>query len=263
MSILSNIASSLCNATQRQSATYGDPSDSIAQVISNLDADGKGYLDVSDFQAAFESLGLGSADTADGSLTRAGAQEVVSILDVDGDGRVTSDDMTQGLQSLTDSLGVLRGRESQAGTEALGAMLPPPPTSGQGLGFTKDELTAQLESLTATDGADTQDEGTQLLANILDQFDAVDTDGDGRISGEEALSFAQSLQNAGSAVGDASAVSAGATVQGAAASTSAANAATSASAEQLAMRRIMALVGAYRTSDVLGDSGSDLVSELA
>ncbi|NEV61688.1 EF-hand domain-containing protein [Thiorhodococcus minor] len=195
-SILSNVgdlASRVYGVATGQTQKYGSPTETIEEVFSQLDATGKGYLDAADFESAFESLGLGSGD---GSLTETGVEEVVSALDVDGDGRVTTDDMTQGLQALTDSLGVLRGQESPAGPEAVGAMPPPPPTPEQVLGFTEEELASQYATLTSAEDADPEDEGTQLLASILDDFESADADGDGRVSGEEAMAFAQSLQSA-------------------------------------------------------------------
>ncbi|NEX20561.1 hypothetical protein G3480_09595 [Thiorhodococcus mannitoliphagus] len=201
-SILTNIgdiASSLYGAKSEQTQRYGSPTDSIEQVFSYLDTEGKGYLDTADFAAAFESLGLRSGD---GSLADAGAEEVVSVLDLDGDGRVTTDDMTQGLQTLTDSLGVLRGRESPVGPEAVGAMTPPP-TPEQVLGFTEEALKSQFEALTSGAEADPEDEGTQLLASILDDFETADADGDGRVSGEEAMAFARSLESAPAAISEA------------------------------------------------------------
>ncbi|MBK1723171.1 EF-hand domain-containing protein [Thiocystis violacea] len=248
---IGDLASSVYGANTTQTKRYGDPADSIKQVFSSLDTQGKGYLDAADFQSAFESLGLGSAGEGDESLTAKSAKEVVSVLDLDGDGQVTTEDMTQGLQTLTDSLGVLRGRDAMAGPEAMSGM-PLPPTPEQVLGFTRDELTSQLETLTTAVDADTEDEGTQLLATMLADFDTADADGDGRISGEEAMAFAQSLDAAGATTAASTAGQTG--VESASARET--------STEQLVMRRIMALVDAYGSSAVSGEA-SDLLSELA
>lgn len=306
-SILSNVgdlASRVYGAATGQTQKYGSPTETIEQVFSQLDTTGKGYLDAADFESAFESLGLGSGD---GSLTEAGAEEVVSVLDVDGDGRVTTDDMTQGLQALTSSLGLSRGQDASASLEALGGM-PLPPTPEQVLGFTEEELRGQYATLASAEDADPEDAGTQLLAGILDDFEGADADGDGRVSGEEAMAFAQSLQSA-TAVAEEASETATTSVEGAAAaaaildhfdaadadgdgllsseeavayaqaalggtdevssdsevdtSAEAVSASTAdGSAEQLVMRRIMALMDAYGSSSSVDDA-SDLLSELA
>ncbi len=113
------IVSAFQGRTGAETKESSDYSNAIEQVFSRLDNDGSGYLDASDFQAVFSRLGLGASEGVDGNLTSAGAAKVVSVLDGDGDGKVTTEDMTQGLQALTERLGVARvGEEDAAITQS-------------------------------------------------------------------------------------------------------------------------------------------------
>lgn len=119
-SSVSDIGSKLYGATNAISQDYQERTKTLEQVFSTLDTEGKGYLDASDFETAFEALGLGeSSEESDGNLTLPGVEDVVAALDMDGDGRVSSGDLTEGMRSLTDSLSFLQGRAEMLGTEAM------------------------------------------------------------------------------------------------------------------------------------------------
>jgi hypothetical protein len=64
-----------------------------------------------------------------------------------------------------------------------GGMMPPPPPENDE-GFTLKELTAQLEEIGADDS-----ERAAFIQNILDNFDEADSDGDGRVNLQEAMSY--------------------------------------------------------------------------
>ncbi len=236
LSSVGGISSMISAVTGTNSTKRLDPSEVLDQVFSNLDTEGKGYLEASDFQTAFDSL---NTDTSDEDLTGVTAQDVFSALDSDGDGKVTTDDMTQSLQTMTDSLGYLQG---------MMGMPPPPPGGGQA-GFSEDELTDQLDAL--TESGDTDSYGTQLLTNILDQFDTADADGDGLVSGTEAASFAQSLEDASSDSTTAANDSTGTTTTASSASTASTASSetkTSTTSDLLVMQRIMQLMETYGSS---------------
>ncbi|MBK1716870.1 EF-hand domain-containing protein [Thiocystis violacea] len=260
---MSSLLNSVTNAASMVSGLTGtgarqrqDPTETIARVFSNLDTEGKGYLEAADFETAFEKLGVGDTGTSDENLTLVDADRVISALDQDGDGKVTTEDLSQGLRAITDSVGFLQGRLGTEGLEAMGAMPPPPPPPpGEQAGFTEEELTSQLAALTESDEASETDAyGSDLLANILAQFDTADADGDGRISGVEAMSFAQTL-------GDADP---GSNEEGEADGTTTSTAgsqganADRATADLLVMRRIMQLMDAYDSPYQTSDTGESL-----
>ena len=78
----------------------------------------------------------------------------------------------------------------QGGAHGAGGM-PPPPPPGDDAGFTKDELTSQIES---ADSSDTQ--RTELLNKIVENFEAADSDGDGKVSFKEAMAYDESTKTA-------------------------------------------------------------------
>lgn len=117
---LGDIGSKLYGASSAITRDYQERTQTLEQVFSNLDTEGKGYLDASDFETAFAALGLGEeSEESDGNLTLPGVEDMVAALDMDGDGKVSSDDLTEGMRSLTDSLSFLQGRAEVLGAEAM------------------------------------------------------------------------------------------------------------------------------------------------
>ncbi len=117
---LGDIGSKLYGASSAITRDYQERTQTLERVFSNLDTEGKGYLDAEDFETAFTALGLGeSEDESDENLTLPGVEDVVAALDMDGDGKVSSDDLTEGMRSLTDSLSFLQGRAEVLGAEAM------------------------------------------------------------------------------------------------------------------------------------------------
>ena len=78
----------------------------------------------------------------------------------------------------------------QGGAHGAGGM-PPPPPPGDDAGFTKDELTSQIES---ADSSDTP--RTELLNKIVENFEAADSDGDGKVSFTEAMAYDEPTKTA-------------------------------------------------------------------
>ena len=112
----------------------------------------------------------------------------------------------------------------------MGGMPPPPPADDAG--FTAEELSSQLASADSSDR-----ERTNLISNIVSNFEAADSDGDGKVSFKEAMAYDQSTKTASSTTSD------GTT------STSSAN-----SSDAQVMMKIMQLVHAY-SSDSTKDGG--------
>jgi Ca2+-binding EF-hand superfamily protein len=98
--------------------------------------------------------------------------------DSDGDGRVNMEEAM--------AYGEANGLGPQVERTNSGMMPPPPPSENDG-GFTVDELTAQLEEIDSGDS-----ERASFIQNILDNFEEADTDGDGKVTFQEAMAFIQS-----------------------------------------------------------------------
>lgn len=202
-----------------------DSSQLAEDLFSKIDSTGKGYIEQADLEAALESA---NASTS--------ADKLFSSLDGDGDGKVTQDEMTSGLKTLMSAL----DSQFQSGrmSEAMGGMPPPPPPPPEGdTGFTADELQAQLDEIGDTDSA-----RSSLISNIIENFDAADTDGDGKVTFQEAMAYDQST-GSGSSDGTMSTASA------------------SASSEAQLMSQIMKLAEAYGL--FAHRSGSSGVTEVA
>jgi Ca2+-binding EF-hand superfamily protein len=192
-------------------------------LFSRLDTKSQGYIEKTDLAAAFSQI----AESGRGQSS-ASVDDVFSALDGDSDGKVTQDEfskvLTQ-LQAQLDSSRTPGGMAGHGGPHGAGGMPPPPPPGGDA-GFTKEELASQLE---AADGSDSQ--RTQLMSRVLENFEAADTNSDGKVSFQEAMAYDQSTQTTTASE------SASQTVNSAA------------SSEAQVMMKIMQLMHAYRNDD--------------
>jgi len=156
--------SSLTSVTSSSAASY---------LFSKIDTSGKGYINEEDLVTAFSAL----TTTSDTS-----ASSVFSQLDSDSDGKITESEFTTSLTQLSEALNTQYDQ-----SRMQGAMPPPPPSSSEDEeGYTEDELTSQLEEIGDTDSA-----RSTLISSILENFDAADTDSDGKVSNSEAMAYAE------------------------------------------------------------------------
>ena len=142
-------------------------SSAASYLFSKIDTSNKGYIEKEDLVSAFSSL----TSTSDTSAT-----DVFSQLDSDSDGKVTESEFSSALDALNNQYDASRMQ---------GTMMPPPPPADDE-GFTEEELTSQLEEIGDTDSA-----RSTLISSILENFDAADTDGDGKVNGAEAMIYAE------------------------------------------------------------------------
>ena len=171
----SSIASMYSEATS-QRRQRPDASTMAENLFSKLDTTGKGYIEQSDLTSALAGL---SSTSSSGNSTTTSASELFSQLDSDGDGKVTQDELTTSLQKLAESL------DSQFDQMRVqGGMPPPPPPSEDDAGFTEEELTSQLAEIGGTDTA-----RAGLISNVVNNFDAADTNQDGKVSFQEAVAY--------------------------------------------------------------------------
>ena len=151
-----------------------DPSKMADKMFSKVDANSDGNITKDEMQTVFDQTS--SDGTASGTSTSASSiDDVFKALDSNGDNLLTKQEMTESLQKLTAEF------ESQAGSTAMGGMPPPPPMGGMGPsggegdsdGLSKDDLTAAASSLTT----------------LSENFEAADTNSDGKVSFEEAQAY--------------------------------------------------------------------------
>lgn len=203
-----------------------------SNLFSKLDTKNQGYIEQSDLQSAFRSIS-GSSSSTDST----NVEEVFSQLDGNSDGKVTKDELSTTLQKIADeldsqfdSMRIQGGLDSPGGPGGMGGMPPPPPPDNADgddrSGFTKDQLTSQLDEIGSTDS-----QRSTLISNLVDNFDTADTDGDGKISAEEAMAYDKASQATSS---DASSDT-----------TSSSSTAGSQSSDEVVMMKIMQLMHAY------------------
>lgn len=138
--------------------------EAAGHLFGKLDSENKGYLEQSDFSSLLTGLQNDDASTK--------SQELFSALDSDGDGQLTSTEFSDNFSSLL---------YSAQGT--IGKRPAPPEDSG----LSKDELTAMLQGVEQE-----EQKSTAGLQSLLDNFDSADSDGDGKVTMQEARSFRES-----------------------------------------------------------------------
>lgn len=158
----------------------GISSSSIAsQLFSKLDTSSKGYLEKSDLASAFSKI------SSDGDSS--GIDEMFSALDSDSDGKVTESEFSTTLAKLEEQLqSNYQQSQGMGGPGGPGGGMPPPPPQDDE-GFTQEELQSQLDALSSSEDSDS--ERTSLISDIVNNFEAADTDGDGKVSFQEAMAY--------------------------------------------------------------------------
>ena len=218
-------------------------STSISQLFTKLDTKSQGYLEKSDLISAFANIG--------GDNNASSVDDVFQALDSDSDGKVSESEFTSTLSKLQEELDSqftqmrMQGHGGH-GPQGMGGMPPPPPPQDDS-GFTKEELSSQLEEIGSTDS-----ERSTFISNIVNNFEAADADGDGKVTFQEAQAY-NSQSDSSTTTSDSGTDSTISTT--AAASTAASN-------EAQVMLKIMQLMHAYGSfSD--NDSRSALSSLLS
>ncbi len=212
------------SATQRRQRP--DAEQMAADLFSKLDTSGKGYIEQSDLETALSELSSSSTQAVSGGAT---ASEIFSQLDSDSDGKITEDEMSTSLKKLAESL------DDQFDQSRMqGAMAAPPPPPSDDAGFTEEELTTQLSEIGSTDSA-----RSSLLTKIVENFDAADTNEDGKVSFTEAMAYDQSSTSSTSSTTSSSDVS----------STSSSDTESAQTADAKIFRQIMELMRSYGADD--------------
>ena len=181
----SSMASAMQSAMQANRPQKPDASAMAADVFALLDSGGKGYIDSSDLAGALESTG-----------SSASAEDLLGAMDSDGDGKVTEQELGSLLQKVADQL------EDSFGAARVGQAMgnrppPPPPPAGEDEGMSVEQLGAMAEEAEASGSAEASE-----LAALVESFDEADTDGDGKVSFQEAMAFRESEAAASGASSD-------------------------------------------------------------
>ncbi len=146
----------------------------VSSLFTKIDTKNQGYIDKSELQTALSQLS--SDDTS--------VDQVFSKLDADSDGKISESELSDGLQKLSDEL---NNQFNQS--RLINA-------SEDETGFSQAELTSMIEEI-----GDTDTKRTSLMQSIVDNFEAADTNGDGKVSNTEAMAFDQSINGTSSASG--------------------------------------------------------------
>lgn len=197
----------------------GNTQQMAEDLFSALDTKNQGYIEKSDLASA-----LGTASSS--SSQQPSVDELFAQWDSNSDGQVTKDELAASLQSQRPD----------------GPPPGPPPGMGGPQGQTppelsKDELTSMAEKIGSTDS-----QRSEMIKNLVGNFDKADSDGNGKISAEEAMSFAKSSKTS-----DAKSTS---------------SEATGSSSEARALNRMMQLMRAY-TATATGSANSTSISVAA
>ena len=218
-----------------------------SDLFSKLDSSGKGYIQESDLESALSAIiGSSSSSSTDATGTAsasASASEIFSQLDSDGDGKVTEDEMASGFQKLADAL------DSQFEQSRMQGAMPPPPLPQNDTGFTKDELTEQLSEIGSSDSG-----RASFISNVVENFDAADTNGDGKVTFQEAMAYNESSSSSSS------------TSSSSSSSTTSSSSSTTSSqvTDAQVFRQLMDLLRTYDTgNDATKNTLSTLISAIA
>ncbi|WP_291994855.1 EF-hand domain-containing protein [Candidatus Accumulibacter sp. ACC003] len=178
-----------------------DPAQMADALFSQLDSAKQGYIEKSDLQAGFAkafSSSSASSSAAAASATSdsaSAANDLFAKLDANGDGKVTKQEFSDTLKQIGEQLDsqLMHARTTAAmaqgggdGTQAMNGRPPPPPPAGAGL--SREELSS-VASETATSNSDLSSKLTALVTN----FDQADTDGDGKVSFQEAQAYQEKI----------------------------------------------------------------------
>lgn len=202
MSSINSIGGSMGGMTMMQGmrpVRRPDPAEMAENLFSKLDTSGQGYLEKADLEAAFSSLSTETDNATD-------VDSLFTQLDSDSDGKVTKDEFSSKLQALAEQLDAqFQSMRMQVGMGGMGGMqgMPPPPPRDD-TGFTQEELRSQLDEIGETDS-----QRASLLSSVIENFDAADTDGDGKVTFKEAMAYqeASGTENSTSASSNGTTVS--------------------------------------------------------
>ncbi len=251
MSSIGSIGSSNSSLMMQGMRQRPDATKMAENLFSKLDTSGQGYIQKSDLQAAFDKISSTSSSSSSTSSTSSTVDDLFSRLDTNSDGKVSKQEFTDTLTKLQNDLEQqFQDNRMQVAMQAggMGSMngmggMPPPPPQGEGPSLSKDELASTLNQI------GTSDSRSNMMSNVLNNFDAADTNSDGKVSFQEAMAYQQSSSSSSNS---ASTVLANSTASAASSSSS--------TSESKVMMQIMKLMQAYNIGNGPSPNGSPLSS---
>ncbi|WP_313951541.1 EF-hand domain-containing protein [Accumulibacter sp.] len=171
-----------------------DPAQMADALFSKLDSAKQGYIEKSDLQGVFakvfSSSSASSSATAATSDSASVANELFAKLDSNGDGKVTKQEFSDTLKKVGEQLDSqlmharTTGAMARGGDDGIQAINGHPPRPPEGAGLSKEQLSS-VASKMETSNSDLSTNLTALVKN----FDQADTNGDGKISFQEAQAY--------------------------------------------------------------------------
>ncbi|MFA6040970.1 MAG: EF-hand domain-containing protein [Methylophilus sp.] len=152
-------------------------------IFSKIDTNNQGYIDKTDLTSALSKI--------NGSNSESDSNEVFNNMDTDGDGKLTKSELSKGIESLLSQLQSNAFQSSQGGMGGTEGMPPPPPPKSEGdNGVTQDQ---------ASEIASSSDDSklASLMKTVSENFEAADTNEDGKVSAQEAMAYQQKSEAAG------------------------------------------------------------------
>jgi len=147
----------------------------VNSLFSRIDTSNQGYIDKAGLKTAFQEITSSDSDSSSSSV-----DAIFDKFDSDSDGKLTKTEMTDGMTKLAQELNNQFNQSRLTnGTNSLEN------TSG----YTKDELTSLIDQV-----GDSDSKRTSLMSSIVSNFDKADTDGNGKVSNEEAMAYDKTLQ---------------------------------------------------------------------
>lgn len=202
-----------------------DPAKMAEDIFSKLDTKSQGYIEKSDLQAALSNVSDSNSSSS--------ADDMFSKLDGDGDGKVTKAEFQATMEQMASELD---GPFPRMRMQEQGDM-PPPPSGGEDdQGFTKDQLTSMSEEMSSTDS-----ERSQLMSDIASNFDAADSNGDGKVTASEARAY-ESSKNESTTAGNST-------------DSTTSSASSSETIDKQFMKQMMQLIHAYGGQDQGSEGG--------
>ena len=176
-----------------------DPTQMANDLFSKLDTAGQGYIQKSDLQAAFDKVSSSSSPSGN----TPSVDEMFKQFDGNSDGKVTKQEFSDTVKKVADQLDEqfqsmrMNGGVQGGGMSGRGGMPPPPggmpPGGGNGGGLTKDQVTTAAKEVGSTDS-----KASSALTNLAKNFEAADTNQDGKVSLQELVAFEQKTSSSSS-----------------------------------------------------------------
>ncbi|RQO37281.1 hypothetical protein DBR37_03585 [Herminiimonas sp. KBW02] len=175
-----------------------DASKIASDLFARVDSKNQGYIDTAELQATLEQAANGQSGAS------SEVAQFLSKIDADNDGKITKQELTDGVKQLADQLDAQfdSARVSRAGK----GMSPPPPPSSDDIFASLDSKNQgylDKESLQAAFDANSSDTEANA-AKVEEIFKALDVDGDSKISKEEFAAGMEQLAPQGAAAADGS-----------------------------------------------------------